>query len=324
MTFSVARVIAAALAPAGSRARLSILIYHRVRAVPDPLFPDELDAAGFDRQLRVVSRLFNILPLPQAIRRLEDDTLPARPACITFDDGYADNVEVALPILKRHRMTATFFISTGYLDGGRMWNDTVIESVRQSTGDTLDLTRVGLRPFSIATDASRIETIGAVLDQFKYLDPDDRSDRCAAVQEIAKATPPDDLMLSSPQVRELRSAGMDIGAHTVSHPILARVPTDVARREISEGREALQALTGSTVSLFAYPNGKPNVDYTAEHVTMTRALGFDAAVTTSWGVATNATDRYQLPRFTPWDRTNGRITLRLLHNLMARVDGAPQ
>ena len=104
MTDLVARMIARALAPEGKRSRLSILIYHRVRAVRDPLFPHELDAAGFDQHLCILSSLFNVLPLEQAIARLRRGTLPERPACITFDDGYADNAEIALPILQRHHL----------------------------------------------------------------------------------------------------------------------------------------------------------------------------------------------------------------------------
>jgi peptidoglycan/xylan/chitin deacetylase (PgdA/CDA1 family) len=324
MTMEVGRLIAGALAPAGKRARLSVLIYHRVRAVTDPLFPDELDGAGFDRHLSILSSLFNLLPLQEAVRRLRDDDLPARPACITFDDGYADNATVALPMLQRHGMTATFFISTGYLDGGRMWNDTVIESVRQAVGDTLDLTSIGLQPFPITTHRARREAIDTLLATFKYLDPAERSDRCAAVQELAKAAPPDDLMLTSMQVRELQNGGMDIGAHTVSHPILTRTSLDAARQEIGDSRDVLQALTGRAVSLFAYPNGKPQVDYNAQHVLMTRDLGFDAAVSTGWGVACNATDPFQLPRFTPWDRTAAGIKLRLLRNLTAPIAGSPR
>jgi hypothetical protein len=68
------------------------------------------------------------------------------------------------------------------------------------------------------------------------------------------------------------------------------------------------------VRLFAYPNGKPGRDYSREHVDMVRELGFEAAVSTAWGVGHAASDPYQLPRFTPWDKTPGRFALRLLHN----------
>ena len=122
------------LSPAGRRARLSVLIFHRVHAQRDLLFPDEPDAARFAALLDHLKTWCNVLPLTEAVRLLRSDALPARSLCITFDDGYADNRTVALPALRAAGLTATFFVTTGYLDGGRMWNDTVIESVRRAHG----------------------------------------------------------------------------------------------------------------------------------------------------------------------------------------------
>jgi len=85
-------------------------------------------------------------------------------------------------------------------------------------------------------------------------------------------------------------------------------------REIRASKRRLEEITGKPVTLFAYPNGKPSRDYRREHVGMAREMGFEAAVTTAWGVAHAASDPYQLPRFTPWDRTPGRFVLRLFHN----------
>ena len=80
-----------------------MMIFHRVLPEPDPLFPGEPDADRFDAQLALLEHWFNILPLPDAIRGLREERLPPRPLTITFDDGYADNCTVALPIL-RHRI----------------------------------------------------------------------------------------------------------------------------------------------------------------------------------------------------------------------------
>ena len=119
------------LSPGQRNGRLSILIFHRVLAQVDPLFPEEVDAARFDVICGWLRRWFNVLPLDAAVRRLRDGSLPRRAAAITFDDGYADNHDIALPILKKHGLPSTFFIATGFLDGGCMWNDTVIEAIRR-------------------------------------------------------------------------------------------------------------------------------------------------------------------------------------------------
>jgi peptidoglycan/xylan/chitin deacetylase (PgdA/CDA1 family) len=315
----IARLALAAASPAGERARLSVLIYHRVRAQPDPLFPGEVDATRFDRQLGIVSRLFTVLRLDEAVRRLADGSLPARAASITFDDGYADNADVALPLLQKYDLPATFFISSSFIDGGRMWNDTIIESVRAAPGDTLDLTPLGLRAFNIDGVEARRSTIYEIIASLKYMDPSERRERCAALQQLAKADLADNAMLRAEQVRALHDAGMGIGAHTASHPILSRLPPAAARREISDGKAALEDMIGAKVRLFAYPNGAPGVDYGREHVDMVRALGFDAAFSTSWGAARRATDPHQLPRFMPWERTPGRIAIRFLRNLSTPI-----
>ena len=122
--------------------KLSILIFHRVLPETDPLFPDEPDALRFDQVMGWVKTWFNVIPLDAAVDSLKARNLPARALAITFDDGYADNRTVALPILKRHGLSATFFIATGYLNGGRMWNDTIIEAIRGSKAKILELDHI--------------------------------------------------------------------------------------------------------------------------------------------------------------------------------------
>ncbi len=261
-----------------------------------------------------VAARFNVLPLGEAIDRLRRGALPARAVCVTFDDGYADNCEVALPILTRLAVPATFFVTTGCLDGGRMWNDTVIESVRRAQGPRLDLGAAGLGTHGIETMEARRETVGKLLGAIKYLDRARRLEAVQAVASAAGAALPDNLMMSRAQVRRLRSAGMEIGGHTITHPILARIDAAEAEREIAGGKAELEAILGEKVELFAYPNGKPIEDYTADHVAIARRVGFRAAVTTSWGAGRRDADPFQLPRFTPWDRTPIKFAVRLLLN----------
>ena len=245
--------------PAGKRARLSILIFHRVLPAPDPLFPGEPDAARFDEMLEWLTSWFNVLPLDEAVRRRAEGTLPARAAAITFDDGYADNCLVALPILQRHGITATFFIATGFLDGGSMWNDRIIAAVRGCSRPELDLASLGLGVHPLGTIQARREAIDALIGKVKYLDGSRRDETANRIAEFAGAQVPTDLMMTTAQLRELRAAGMQIGAHTVTHPIMARLSLDDARQEVTRSREALQDALGEPISLFAYPNGKPGI-----------------------------------------------------------------
>lgn len=315
-----------AASPAGEGGRLSTLIFHRVLAEPDALFPDEVDRERFDRLCRWVKHWFNVLPLDEAAGRLAARTLPPRAMAITFDDGYEDNASVALPVLRRHGLPATFFIATGFLDGGRMWNDTIVESIRRTTKAALDLRELSggaLGSFELGSTAARRRAVDAILPHAKYLPPAQRQDFADRLARQAGADLPSDLMMSSAQVRLLADAGMQIGAHTVSHPILARLGDDEAREEIGRSKSFLEQLLDRPVTLFAYPNGKPGTDYRAASVAAARQAGFAAAVSTAWGAADAGSDPFQLPRFTPWDRSRLRFGGRLLGNLRRRPDLQP-
>jgi len=303
------------MSPAGAGARLSTLIFHRVLPAPDPLFPDEMDARRFAEVCGWLKSWFNMLPLDQAVTRLKAGTLPARAACITFDDGYADNFEVAMPILQQHGLTATFFIATGFLNGGRMWNDTIIETVRNGTSPLLDFSSLNLGRHPVTTLADKRAAIAALIDQVKYQPLAQRISVTEQIARLAQVQLPQDLMMTSLQVKAMHQAGMQIGAHTVSHPILARLSEDQARQEISDSQIFLERLLGERVGLFAYPNGKPGEDYSLQAVEVVRSLGFDAAFSTQWGASRQGDDPLQIRRFTPWDRTRLRFGMRMLRNL---------
>jgi len=311
---------ALSLLSGGGRRAPAILIYHRVLPQPDPLFPGEVHREQFDRQLGWLTSRFNVLPLLDAVRLAAEGRLPARSACITFDDGYADNAEVALPLLQKHGLHASFFIATGFLDGGRMWNDTVIEAVRRAPGEVFDATALGLGRHAIDSWEARRNTISALIGQLKYLPMAQRLQEVGKVAGLSGAELPRDLMMSSEQLRKLHAGGMGIGGHTVNHPILARLPAAEARQEIAQGRAALEAVLDAPVRVFAYPNGKPGQDYLPEHVAMVREMGFDAAVSTAWGASRGDTDWYQLPRFTPWDQGIGKFGLRLARNMLQAAE----
>jgi peptidoglycan/xylan/chitin deacetylase (PgdA/CDA1 family) len=293
--------------------RVSVLIFHRVLPAPDPLFPEEPCARRFDALVALLARSFTLLTVGQAHAHWAAGTLPRRAAVISFDDGYADNATVALPILQRHGVPATFFVASGFLDGGRMWNDTVIESLRRAPAGTVDLGFLGLGALPLHDAASRRRAIDAVLPRIKYLDLQAREPMLQRLHQACGAPElPQDLMMTSAQLRALQAAGMEIGAHTVMHPILTALPDAEAERELREGRQRLQQITGAPVDVLAYPNGKPGTDYDRRHVAMARALGFRCAVSTARGTVRADSDAHQWPRFTPWDRDALRWTARLL------------
>jgi peptidoglycan/xylan/chitin deacetylase (PgdA/CDA1 family) len=295
---------------------LSIFIFHRVLPRPDPLLPGEPDAEHFDRIVGFICRHFTVLGLADAAAKLSAGRLPAAAACITFDDGYADNRTVAAPILRRHGATATFFVATGFIDGGRMFNDTVIEAVRLLPVGELDIRDIGLGVHVIDDVASRVRTYADLLNRLKYLEPSERLQQASEIARRAGLADRCDLMMTRGQVLELADMGMEIGAHTVHHPILRSVDGDRAAQEIADSRDVLGGWLGKAPTVFAYPNGVPGVDYTERDVELVRRAGFKCAVSTARGAAGTGSDVFQLPRFTPWDRTLPRFALRCAETLL--------
>lgn len=298
--------------PSALDGRLAVLIFHRVRPHRDPLFPGEPDRVQFAAAMEVVASCFHCVPLDDALQRIaRGRSLPRRAVAITFDDGYADNFSEALPILRHYGLTATFFIASGFLDGGCMWNDEAVESLRRFSLSEIDLRPLGLGILPCRTLEEQVATINAVKDSLKYRTPTARREALDLLRDITGAGQPPQFMLSSAQVRAMHSAGMSIGGHTVNHPILACIDDGAARREIGEDREQLAGIIGMAPPLFAYPNGKPGKDYGRHHSAMVQAAGYRAAFTTVWGVTSPGIDFFQLPRFSPWDRQPWRFALRL-------------
>lgn len=313
------RILFQTLSPGGCRGRLSILVFHRILGSADAMHDTEMSAAEFDLVCTWLRDWFNVLPLEQAVAALRLRTLPSRALSITFDDGYADNHDVALPILRRHSLPATFFVSTAYLDGGLMWNDKVVEAVRRCKAPALDpgILPSGHRvPLLLQNAPQRRAAAACIIDAVKYQPVAEREAYVNKLASAVGADLPTDLMMSAGQVRNLARSGMTVGAHTVTHPILAGLADEAIRREVADGRRELEEITDRPVTLFAYPNGKPAVDYDARSVEIVRSLGFVGAVTTQWGACRPNTELMELPRFTPWDRKRAKFGLRLAANLL--------
>jgi len=292
---------------------LSILIYHQVFSQKDPMRLDIPTAEDFNIEMSWVKNVFNVLPLKEGITRLYNDSLPKRSLSITFDDGYENNLKIAAPILKNHNLTATFFITSAFIDKGLMWNDTVIESIRLWKKDTLNLEKEGLGNYhleNLQKRASAAQQIVRILKSFS------QEKRLEVVDNLSNQVVglPTQMMMTADQVKILYTQGMDIGGHTHSHPILTSIPLDECQVEIVKNKEILESVIGSSIELFAYPNGIRGKDYTEEHRTLIEEAGYQAALSTARGVAVPGHSRWHLPRFTPWDRSSHQFMARLWLN----------
>lgn len=305
------------ISPSGGNAKLNILFYHRVLADKNDNLANDLDAEEFDRQMSILKRLFNVLSFDEAIAGLKNGALPSRSVCITFDDGYSDSFDVAFPILKNYNLPAIFFISTGYLNGGCMFNDIIINAVRHAENTKVDLTELGFSSYSLDSTSNKRMAIKEILRKVKYLPLTSRDITARQIAERLTTSPlPSNLMMHDWQVKELQCAGMEIGAHTVNHPILTNINLDMARQEIVNGKAYLENLLGCRIKYFAYPNGLPVTDYTEEHVKILPDLGFEAAVSTCIGSAHTSSDIFQLPRIFPQNLNSKSFTYLMTKNYL--------
>ena len=263
------RELAAALAGARPLARLGRVApwrgtlglgYHRIAEDPDDLtFDPGLYSAtpdALDRQLAFLRSNFDVVS-PEALVREPD--APGRRVVVTFDDGYRDNYELALPLLRRHGIPAAFFLATGYIDEPRVpWWDELAWIVRHSAKTTLPAAEWLDRDLELTGDPQA--ATATLTDAYKSL-PTDRGE--AFIEHCAEAAGTGrcdrasaaDLWMTWEMARELRDAGMTIGGHTVTHPVLARTPPDAQRREIEGCGARLAEELGIRMRHFAYPVG---------------------------------------------------------------------
>jgi len=292
--------------------RVCIITYHRILEHHDPLLDYEPDVQAFRWQMETLSQCFNVLPLSTAIEAIRTHRVPPRAVCITFDDGYRSCHDLALPILQELCLPATVFVTTGCLDQGNMWNDRIVEAVRGLPPGLLDLTKVGLGIHGLRDTKDRKRIINHINDCIKYLPPESRDCVINYLEEITGRKSTSSLMLTREMIARLADSGIEIGGHTVNHPILTRLSDSAARAEIIGSKIVLEKIIGKPLGLFAYPNGKVGMDFDERHVKMVQEAGYDAAFTTSLGAAHIDHEHFQIPRGRPWDTTPLRFSMRLL------------
>lgn len=296
----------------GPQAALPILMYHRVLEHPDPLQAEIHLARVMDTQFRTLRQFFKVLPLDEAAEMLSQGRLPPRAVSITFDDGYRDNHDLALPLLKRHGLTATFYVTSGYLNGGMIFHDVLVETIRHAPTGMLDLGIEGVPTLPINDTASRASAVRDLMGAMKYLPPMQRHQLSDRLLHTLGKDAPRSLMMSDEQVQALSRQGMGVGGHTTHHVILNKLNQAAAREEIESNRNALSSLIDKPLTSFAYPNGKPGIDYDAGHVQLVREAGYRNAVSTHSAVGTRQASIHELPRFVLNETTSIGVILRML------------
>ena len=303
----------------GAANQIVILNYHRVLAESDPMLPNEPDAKHFERQLKWLTNYFNVISLDEALSNLEENKSIDPQIVLTFDDGYRNNAEIALPLLKKYGVNASFFIVTDELDGGIMWNDTIIEAIRRTSLNNLEIELSGKTfNYRITSNRSRRKCADEICRIVKYYSIEERGEFVSSfADKLGVKQLPTDLMMTSEQIKLLTAEGMIVGAHACKHDVLTSMTESSAKNQICDAKIKLEKLLDHPVDYYAFPNGKPGKDYYPAHVDMVKKAGYKAALSTCWGGARQGISLYELPRIMPWRASRPGFVFNLLQSYIS-------
>jgi peptidoglycan/xylan/chitin deacetylase (PgdA/CDA1 family) len=273
----------------------------------------------FREHLTLLAARRRVVPLSDLVGKLLKGDNCAGMVAITFDDGYLNNAEAAAPVLKEFGMSATFFLATGFIGAGRWaWSDRV-EYITANAREQQAQIRLGdgegtLTSIAIGGPADRKELTRRIKLRLKTLHWQDAEREIGQIGEALQVPPvkPDGQyrFMSWDHARQLAKDGFEVGAHTINHAILSRVPIDVAREEILGSQARIRDEVGTCCPTFCYPNGKAS-DFNAGVVDICRS-SFDAALSAISGAA-RARDRFEIRRIGPeHDTTPERLAARIL------------
>ncbi len=262
---------------------------------------------AFRAQLRYLRRFYTVMSLEAIVDALHRGaSLPPGAVAITFDDGYRDNYTEAYPLLRAEGMTATFYVTTGCLDGGPpLWTAKLRYMVRQTTCRSVILPPPFGGTATIAGPADRQALFTRLIVGLKNIPSVRRRElieELAAALAVTDFSALDDIMMTWDHVRELSRNGMTIGAHTVSHPNLPNTPSREATAEIAGSRDMIAAAIGAPAVHFSYPNGRGSAHVTEEIRTLVQRLGFRSAVTSVPGCVRTGADPWALRRVGVYNR----------------------
>jgi peptidoglycan/xylan/chitin deacetylase (PgdA/CDA1 family) len=260
---------------------VAVLCYHGVRddTLPPGLIPFQylhIAASTFDSHCRLLAECCDPISLDDWRSAIAGRaTLPKRPVLVTFDDGYRSVLTKGVPVLHRHGIPAAVFVCTGPM---RTRTPLWFDAVAQRDGE-------------------------CAVEAWKSRSYDDWREGC-----VSSSTLPEDdprALMTPGELAALASArGIEIGGHTVNHAILARAPASVQRDEIDANLQAIRQWTGRTPRAFAYPNGRPGIDYTGETMRVLEDCGIDIAFSTRSAFSRSEEPALERSRFLMLDETS--------------------
>jgi peptidoglycan/xylan/chitin deacetylase (PgdA/CDA1 family) len=286
-----------------------ILGYHRVAHAHHDIYSLSVKPGNFGEQLEVLRQYARPVTLEQIVRGLADGKLPRKPVALTFDDGYADNLYTLRPMLERYDIPATVFVASGYL-GQQFWWDELerllmepkklpdsLRFLARGTEHHWELDGADRGDALNGSPRDRAELFQDVHRVLQRLPSEERQD---AMAQLRSQVGPEvearafDRALTAGELTQLADGGLvEVGAHTVTHPLLAGLPLGLQRDEIRRSKEQLEQLLERPVASFSYPNGSLS-EQTEELV---REAGFACGCASFKDVTWSQNQLFRLPRF---------------------------
>ncbi|HET8946177.1 MAG TPA: polysaccharide deacetylase family protein, partial [Candidatus Polarisedimenticolia bacterium] len=296
----------------------TVLGYHRVGAAAPDGGPGVVAPERFRAQVRWLKQRYDVVTVGEAFAAMQGGGRARPMASLTFDDGYRDNVAVALPILLEEGCRATLYPTLEAIEEGKApWPHRLSRALRRLAGSGTAVPASWPKGIAdLAGPEPRAgggigERVAAVIALAKRLPASECARLCADVEALAGTGAGHPEMLSAADLRAWAAAGMEVGSHTHRHPVLSRQTPEERRADLLESRRGLERIAGTPVVHLAYPNGRTG-DWDEAVVADARAAGYATAVTTIEGINRAGADPLRLLRVSVGDDEVAAFSLRLL------------
>jgi peptidoglycan/xylan/chitin deacetylase (PgdA/CDA1 family) len=300
-------------------------MYHRVATPPSDVWEIAVSPQHFEEHLQVLQANWRVMPLSEMVHSLKQGNIPNRSIALTFDDGYADNIEVALPLLEQYKLPATFFLTS--INQGPFWWDSLevlllsephlpttfllpfdggsVDLAEEATlTDDMRYQHTLWKPLEMEPPTKRARLYLHLWQQLRPLAPEQQETFLQTLYLQNKVAPNDLNEVSSQQQLQVlhNHPLIEVGAHTAQHPALGMHPAPFQQEQIGRNKAALEALFQQKIATLAYPYGH----YNGDSMQIAEQLTFEAAFTTNPEPLTRRSHRFQLGRFQVAD-WNGKL-----------------
>ena len=250
-----------------------VLMYHRIIDKP---FIAGLAPAEFEKQIAYIAKHFRVVPIDVLLNEIKQNRVQPFTVSLTFDDGHFDFYENAWPILKKYHLPASLYITTGFVDGKVwLWPDLLKFAMLNSANKIISLPPLGevdLTPENLFSSWHRLGDYCLTLEQDKRLNFIQQLAQAAAVT-LPQAPVAPFTSVSWQQLDEMQKEGLDVGSHTVSHPILSSLSEQESYAELHESGCNIEQHLGQFPRGICYPNGRPT-DVNDKVISQAKKIGY--------------------------------------------------